>query len=127
MPKRNTPKNLLLLVAAVIVFSFVAYWLAWRHGIVIASVNGTYHDRYCIREIPTSTDMLSMIFGLNDSPLYRMEVWRFSHCITDCKTSSGDSYRAKTARIDLSPERCTFYLDDTPWMTFTAHGEWKHE
>jgi hypothetical protein len=109
------------------VILFFGYWFAWSRGFVIASANGTYHDRYFIREIPISTDLLSMVLGLNDSYLYRMEVWRFPHCITDCKTSSGDSYRAKTAWIDLTPERCTFYLDDEPWMAITSHGDWTRQ
>jgi hypothetical protein len=127
MPKLLTPRRIIFLSTAAIILSFVGYWLAWRRGFIIAEAHGRYYDRYFIREIPTSTDMLSMILSLNDSPLYRMEVWRFSHCITDCKTVSGESYRATTARIDLTPERCTFYLDDTPWMTFTSHGEWKRQ
>ena len=126
MPKQITPTRLVLAAALAVLVLFFGYWFAWRRGFVIASANGPYHDSYFIREIPFSTDPLSMVLGLNDSYLYRMEVWRFSHCLTDCKTSSGDSYRAKAARIDLTPERCTFYLDDTPWMAITPNGDWTH-
>jgi hypothetical protein len=52
------------------------YWQAWRRGFVIASSDGGYRTRYFIREIPFSTDPFSMLLGLNDSYLYRMEIWQ---------------------------------------------------
>ena len=124
MPKPTTLAKLILAIMVLGVLCFLGYWQAWRRGFVIASADGGYRTRYFIREIPFSTDPFSMILGLNDSYLYRMEIWGFPHCMTDCKTSSGDSYRARTARIDYTPTRSTFYLDDMPWMSHTPVDGW---
>jgi len=121
----GTPKRIVLAVALAAIFALVGYWTAWSHGFVVARVTITNREWYVIREIPPSPDMPSMVLGLNDSYFYRIEVCHFSPCKTDCKTFVEDSYRAGSARIDHTPERTTFFLDDTPRVTFSARGEWK--
>ena len=64
-----------------------------------------------------------MLFQTTDYS-YRMEYWRWPHFIHDCRSFAGDSYRARSARIDYTPERCVFYLDDAPQMTLSSGGEW---
>jgi hypothetical protein len=123
----GTPKRIVLAVASAALLAFAGYWAAWSDGFVLARVTITNREWYVVREIPPSPDMLSMVLGLNDSYFYRMEVCHFSPCMTDCKTFIGHSYRANSARINHTPERTTFFLDDTPCMTFSARGEWKQE
>ena len=130
-PKRmlqvGTPKRIVLAVASAALLAFAGYWAGWSDGFVLARVTVTNREWYVVREIPPSPDIFSMVLGLNDSYFYRMEVCRFSPCMTDCKTFVEGSYRAGSARIDHTPERTTFFLDDTPRVTFSARGEWKWE
>ena len=124
MPKAIRPRTLLLSLSLGLLLSFVAYWWAWSRGFVIASADGRAGSRYVIREVPHATGLVTMLFGLTDYS-YRMEYWRWSHFIHDCRSFAGDSYRAQSARIELSPERCIFYLDDTPNVTLIG-SEWTH-
>ena len=119
----GTPMTIIALFVAGLLLSFAAYWWSWSRGFAIASASGVAGKRFIVREIPHATGLLSMFFGTTDYA-YRMEYWRWPHFIHDCRTFSGESYRAKTARIDATPERCIFYLDDTPYMALTAAGEW---
>ena len=111
-----------LIVVVTVLFGGMRWW-SWSHGRVLASVEIRPGGRAVIREIPYTTNV---IYWLSDSSgyIYRMELWRWPHIMTDCKTFSEDSYRAKSVRIDHTPERCVFYFDDRPSMTLTARGDW---
>lgn len=115
---------LILTLVGGLLLALTAYWWSWSRGFVIASAHGGAGSRYIIREIPHSTGLLNTLIGLHDYS-YRMEYWRWPHFIHDCRSFQGDSYRAQSARIELLPDRCIFYLDDIPNMTLTG-GEWTH-
>ena len=59
--------------------------------------------------------------------IYRMERWEWPHIMTNCIMYSGSSYRAQTARIDYTPERTIFHLDNIPGIVLTLDGQWKSE
>jgi hypothetical protein len=116
-----------LLVVVVLALLFVGLrWWTWSGGRILASVDTGGGGPVVIREIPYTTNV---IYWLSDASgyIYRMELWRWPHIMTDCKTFSEDSYRAKSARIDYNSTRSIFYFDDRPGITLTARDEWTRE
>ncbi len=59
--------------------------------------------------------------------IYRFELWGWPHIMTNCMMYSGDSYRAQSVRIDCTPERTIFHLDDLPGIVLTPDGQWKSQ
>jgi hypothetical protein len=107
----------------------LGYWQAWRRGFVIASADGAQRTRYLIREIPSRPNPFPVIFGFDPVYIYRMEVWRYPHCMTHCTTTfSYDSFfRARKPGVDYTPGSVTFYLNDEIRLSYTREGEWIRE
>lgn len=116
---------LLVLVILALLFGAVRWW-TWGRGRVLASVDTDKRGRVVVREIPYNTNPLEWMFDASDY-IYRFEFWGWPHIMTNCTMHSGDSYRAQSARIDYTPERTIFHLDDLPGIVLTSDGQWSSE
>ena len=115
----------LLIIGLVALFIGWRWW-GWAHGRIVATADVRANSaRAVIREFPTTASPIDWVFDTSGY-VYRLEVWRWPHFMTDCITYSEDSFRARTARIDYTRERTTFYLDDRVVAVLTFQG-WKRE
>lgn len=122
---KKFPAALLLIGLLALLFGAWRWW-SWGHGRELASFDTSHRSRVVIREIPYNTNPLEWIFD-SSGYIYRFELWEWPHIMTNCMMYSGDSYRAQSARIDYTPDRTIFRLDNSPGMVLTPDRRWTRE
>lgn len=128
----NLKKSQIATVATVsLSILYFSLWCLWRNGVQMSSSNwgiDPVKSKIIIRKIPSSAPLwaLPLSFLPDDHPRYRCEFYRFSSpLLFSAQTYQGESFTARTARIDWnSTGVATVFLDNNPVLKCNPQGYW---
>ncbi len=120
-----------LLILTVLITAYVARWITWRNGRVLATSESPFSyvkTEVRIRCIPASANFwaVPLSFVAADSPRYRFEFYKAgSSMLWSAQTFADESYGTQKTRIEWNaPGVASVYLDEMKVLVCDQYGNW---